>query len=93
MNKEELTRELKYTEEKHKNDVLNSFDTNISMMCSDTLKVLNNCIEIPENATNGDVIMACFPHLHVRIFYTNVYCGLNTFPKDWWNAPYKREGE
>ena len=35
MTKEELTRNLKYTEEKHKNDKVNTFDTNISMMCSD----------------------------------------------------------
>ena len=25
--------ELKYTEEKHRNDKVNTFDTNISMMC------------------------------------------------------------
>ena len=37
--------ELKYTEE--------NFDTNIS----DVLKVLENCIEIPNGATNGDI---CF---------------------------------
>ena len=35
MTKEELTRNLKYTEEKHRNDKVNTFDTNISMMCSD----------------------------------------------------------
>ena len=40
MTKEELTRNLKYTEEKHKNDKVNTFDTNIS----DVLKVLENCI-------------------------------------------------
>ena len=55
MTKEELTRNLKYTEEKHRNDKVNTFDTNISMMCSDVLKVLENCIEIPNGATNGDI--------------------------------------
>ena len=49
MSKEELIRELKYTKEKHKNDRVDTFETNIILMCEDILKVLNNCIEIPEN--------------------------------------------
>lgn len=54
---------------------------------------------IPDNATNGDVIKAIFPHYdveidehkgYVRIFYDDFY---TTYPLRWWNAPYKREGE
>ena len=43
--------ELKHTEE--------NFDTNIS----DVLKVLENCIEIPNGATNGDT---CFQILKLK---------------------------
>lgn len=41
MTKEELIRNLKHTEE----NKVNTFDTNIS----DVLKVLENCIEIPNH--------------------------------------------
>ena len=82
MNKEELIRELKYMEKKHRNDVVNTFDTDISMMCSDVLKVLKNCIEIPEGATNGEVIESLFPNVGTNFF--NVI-DLNL----WWNAKYK----
>lgn len=61
MNKEELIRNLKYTEKKHINDTVNTFGTDISMMCSDVLRVLENCIEIPKGSTCGDVIKAMFP--------------------------------
>ena len=37
MTKEEIIRNLKYTMEKHKNDTVNTFDTNISVMCKDIL--------------------------------------------------------
>ena len=47
--------ELKYTEE----NKVNTFDTNIS----DVLKVLENCIEIPNGATNGDI---CFQILKLK---------------------------
>ena len=55
-----------------------------------------NFIEIPDNATNGDVIKTLFPNVErcgvvlmdnlENIIATNVNLG-------WWNAPYKREGE
>lgn len=61
-----------------------------------------NAIEIPDNATNGDVIKAMFPKGKVRrevscthdktVFsfpdgtYFGAECRFNT---DWWNAPYK----
>ena len=40
MNKEELIRNLKYTKEKHKNDFVPTFGTNISLMCEDILNYL-----------------------------------------------------
>ena len=105
MNKEELTRALEYTEKKHRHDTVNTFDTDISMMCVDVLKVLKNCIEIPNNATNGDVIKAMFPQIIVNNIddmskvYTSIpfaslkYAGANIDAvKDWWDALYKVEG-
>ena len=95
MTKEELTRNLKYTEEKHRNDKVNTFDTNISMMCSDVLKVLENCIEIPNGATNGDMIKAMFPNIEIEGIGGEIKCiatknGTSYFALDWWNAPYKK---
>lgn len=40
MTREELIRNLKYTMEKHKNDTVNTFGTNISVMCKDILDYL-----------------------------------------------------
>lgn len=40
MTKEEIIRNLKYTMEKHKNDTVNTFGTNISVMCKDILDYL-----------------------------------------------------
>ena len=96
MTKEELTRNLKYTEE----NIVNTFSTNISMMCSDVLKVLENCIEITDEMTNGDILMSMFPNESFRILDNTVYTTIdkvgNTiinsgcwFSLSWWNAPYK----
>ena len=91
MTKEELTRNLKYTEEKHRNDKVNTFDTNIS----DVLKVLENCIEIPNGATNGDMIKTMFPNIEIEGIGGEIKCiatqnGTSYFALDWWNAPYKK---
>ena len=40
MTREEIIRNLKYTMEKHKNDTVSTFDTNISVMCRDILDYL-----------------------------------------------------
>ena len=58
-------------------------------------------IEIPQGATNGDMIVDMFPdlgfeidELYKRILVINIsnyYAP--TFPLDWWNAPYKKEVE
>jgi len=57
-------------------------------------------IEIPEGATNGDMLKALFPQWDLReeIGYeyklfgeTHKFEGL--VDADWWNAPYKKESE
>ena len=70
MTKEEFIRNLKYTEEKHRNDKVNTFDTNIS----DVLKVLENCIEIPNEATNGDMIKTMFPNIEIEGIGGEIKC-------------------
>lgn len=40
MTREEIIRNLKYTMKKHKNDIIHTFDTNISVMCKDILDYL-----------------------------------------------------
>lgn len=50
---------------------------------------------LPDNATNGDVIKAMFPHHdievneqknYVQVFYDSFY---TTYPLRWWLEPYK----
>ena len=89
MTKEELIRNLKHTEE----NKVNTFDTNIS----DVLKVLENCIEIPNGATNGDMIKTMFPYIEIEGIGGEIKCiaaqigfGTSYFALDWWNAPYKK---
>lgn len=40
MTREEIIKNLKYTMEKHKNDNVSTFETNISVMCEDILDYL-----------------------------------------------------
>ncbi len=97
MNKAELERALKYTKQKHEHDKLNTFDTNISMLCFDALTVLNNCIEIPDNATNGDILKIMFNAVEKERFNDDGYNlvvvvmggGIKYFDLSWWDAPYK----
>lgn len=61
----------------------------------DTVLKLDNLIEIPNNATNGDVIMALFDIEIVDDFAFSYGIKINNsnyvqFNKDWWNAPYKK---
>ncbi len=48
-------------------------------------------LNIPEGATNGDVINTLFPDvsLEYRIWHDNLYFK----DTDWWHAPYKQEGK
>lgn len=52
------------------------------------------CINIPEDATNGDVIKAMFPNREVHDGYTVVYYGVEIrVDRDFWEAPYKAKSE
>lgn len=54
-------------------------------------------IEIPEGATNGDMIKAMFPNAkkHESIEYHNILfapsCHLECCNEDWWNSSYRKE--
>lgn len=60
-------------------------------------------INIPDNATNGDVVLTMFPEVKADEFYMTVHTTTNVirdgvkggisydFWKEWWNAPYKAE--
>ena len=73
--------------------------------CGSHIRVCVDCdfykgkyIEIPDNATNGDVIMAMFPKAEVILNKKNtiswMYKGMiKTYPLDWWNAPYQKGGK
>ena len=61
-----------------------------------------NAIEIPENATNGDVIKVMFPNGKViecdeAVGYEQMlddkYSYCSWFDGLWWNAPYRKEGK
>ena len=78
--------------------------------CLDEVPTVN-AIEIPDNATNGDVIKAIFnisdseidEGLSTTYIYTKtrVLKGVSqdhlreqiTFNREWWNAPYRKDGE
>ena len=102
MTKEKVIRNLKYTKEKHKDDRVYTCGTDIALMCEDVLNVLDNCIEIPNNATNGDVIKALFPNFtfneewkanrHFELYSEDYHVKITgTATSDWWNAPYKEK--
>jgi hypothetical protein len=71
------------------------------MLCFDTLNVLDNCIEIPNSATNGDVLKVVFDAVEKERFNDNGYNlvvvamggGIKYFDLRWFDAPYKREIE
>lgn len=101
MDKERLERNLKYTQKKHEHDKLDTFDTDISMLCFDTLNVLDNCIEIPNGATNGDALKAIFPNIQFDNELNGIMYGYMSNDTDrktpmlgmnleWLNTPYRK---
>lgn len=57
-------------------------------------------IEIPNGATNGDMIKSMFPYIEIegiggeiKCIATKIGFGTSYFALDWWNAPYKKCGE
>lgn len=101
MTKEELMEDLENLKEWYKDDMLtDADDTSISLLCSTVLSVIENCIEIPENATNGDMIKRMFPDVVVREvrdrfdgnllgYRTSLGGRSRDFWPEWWNAPYE----
>ena len=58
-------------------------------------KPVSDCIPIPKDATNGDVIKAIFPNLYVEIEGNSVTCWIDEkrwvgCGLDWWNEPYNQ---
>lgn len=61
-------------------------------------EALNAAIEslesIPDNATNGDVIMSLFPITEINAMLGTIFCTLEDgteleFKRKWWFSPYK----
>ena len=57
-----------------------------------------DAIEIPNGATNGDMIKIMFPNIEIEgiggeIIAAQIGFGTSYFALDWWNAPYKKGGE
>ena len=61
-------------------------------------------IEIPKDATNGDILKIVFPnieaneiktdtggYIEVKYLDTTDACDATAFRKNWWNAPYRKE--
>ena len=62
-------------------NVINWFDT--TLYCA-----IRDGIQLPKNATNGDIIKALFPEIAL---YEKKHNGIEiTFNGSFWNAPYKR---
>ena len=92
-----------------KKDQINPFETRCfsripAIMTSNTkvctTKRVQSIVQIPENATNGDVIRAAFPELELsttdgKVFVRNKgeeYLQM-CFSWKWWNMPYKETEE
>ena len=53
-----------------------------------------NLIEIPEGATNGDMIKAMFPNVDkYKCTLLENHNKNVLFGEDWWNSPYRKEQE
>ena len=55
-------------------------------------------IELPNGATNGDMIKTMFPNIEIEGIGGEIKCiatqnGTSYFALDWWNAPYKKVGK
>ncbi len=51
-------------------------------------------IEIPEGATNGDILISLYPNLKYTIQNGRVVTTIgvaSSFDRDWWNSPYRKE--
>ena len=68
--------------------------------CGSDFRVCISCdlyngkyIEIPDNTTNGDVLISLYPNLKYTIQNGRVVTTIgvaSSFDLDWWNAPYQK---
>ena len=84
MTREEIIRNLKYTMEKHKNDTVNTFDTNISVMCKDILEYLEQ--EPCEDAISRQAVLASIKALYPDMPIVNIFGGRQKWLEKY--APY-----
>ena len=80
MTREEIIRNLKCTMEKHKNDTVNTFDTNISVMCKDILDYLEQepkwipvSERLPEESLNSVIGWDAYRERCVFVQYIDGY--------------------
>lgn len=73
MTREELVASLKYTMKKHKNDIVLTFDTNISLMCKDILDYLEQ--EPCEDAVSRTEVFEIIEQIDVA----GGFIGYNTY--------------
>ena len=89
-----------------KEGIINSENEITNVWVADELMdALDNAVTLPDNATNGDVIIAMFPHAHfeeyedecrhIVIMWVDGKASIFRidFEWDWWNALYKEAGE
>ena len=58
------------------------------------VNAIKNCIPIPDNATNGDVIKVLYPNERIGHCEDCTDLGdIATFDDDWWNALYQKGGK
>lgn len=78
MTREEIIRNLEYTMEKHRNDTVNTFETNISAMCKDILDYLEQ--EPCDDCISRQSIKRKLQEHHD--FFINAYGNFNNMPQD-----------
>ena len=75
------------------------FDNGIPMDIADRIvmdRAIRNGTPIPDNATNGDVLISLYPNLKYTIQNGRVGTSIglaSSFDLDWWNAPYQKGGK
>jgi len=60
------------------------------------LDAIANGTPIPDNATNGDVLISLYPNLKYTIQNGRVVTTIgvaSSFDLDWWNSPYQKGGK
>lgn len=77
-------------------EIKESIGYSADICTGDTVLKLDNLIEIPKRATNGDMFVAVFKPYKAVVYLAQVQVYLTEqkwqmFGISWWNAPYKKE--